>query len=140
MNRCRPNTQGGGVFVILLDEVVSQFFDGDALLIRAADHLIVDVREVLHECDFETAVFKVTAQDVKNNERTGIADMEIVIYSRSAGIHADLAFMQRFKLFFFAGCAVIQFHCFYPPFLYRVDCSLILTTVSPVCRVQPAGP
>ena len=55
------HAQGVGVGIILLDEAVAQLLYGGALLVGPADHLVVDVGEVLDEGDLVAPVLEIPA-------------------------------------------------------------------------------
>ena len=94
--------------------VHGSLFDAEALrVVRLVDDLVVDVGEVLHELDLVAAVLEVAAQQVENDERTRVADMEVVVYGRAAGIHLYLARRDRNEFFLLTGQCVVEFHGFY---------------------------
>ena len=107
MNGGRMDSQGQGVFEVLVDKAVAQFLDGDALLVGALDHLIVDVGKVLAERNVVTSVFEVAAQCIKSYERAGISQVEVVIYRRAASVELDFALLHRDE-FFFHSCQRIK--------------------------------
>ena len=74
----------------------------DVLLVCASDYLIVDIREILNEGHLIAAVFEIAAQDIEDAKRTGVADVDIVIHGRSAGIHLYLTRGNRDELFLFS--------------------------------------
>ena len=110
MHGSRMNAQTLGVDKVFLDVAVSDDVIGHTFLICLLDNFVVNIRKVLHELDVIAAVLKIAAQRIKNNERARVADVEIVVHSRAAGVHLDLARLQRDKLFLFARHRVIQFH------------------------------
>ena len=74
----------------------------DVLLVCASDYLIVDIREILNEGHLIAAVFEIAAQDIEDAQRTGVADVDIVIHGRSAGIHLYLTRGNRDEFFLFS--------------------------------------
>ena len=103
------------VLVVLGDEALAQLLDGDALLVGAADHLVVDVGEVLHELDLVALVLQVPAQRVKHDERARVADVEVIVDGRAAGVNANLALLDRDEFLLAAGLCIIDQHPRYPP-------------------------
>ena len=101
-----------GVRVIFLDIAVRDDVEVHALFVRLIDDLVVDVGEVLHEFHLVAAVLEVAAQQVEHDERARVADVEIVVHGRAAGIHFDLARGDRDELLLLAGQGVEQFHGF----------------------------
>ena len=72
------------------------------LLVCASDYFIVDIREILNELHIVAAIFEIAAQDIEDAQRAGVADVDIVIHGRNAGVHLDLARSYRDELFFFS--------------------------------------
>ena len=104
------------VGVVFLDEAVAQLLDGDALFVGAADHLIVDICEILNVLDLVALVLQIAAQRIKNNERARVADVEIVVDCRAAAVNAHLARLDGLELLFPARLRVINLHHLeYPP-------------------------
>ena len=110
MHRGGTDAQGLGVLIVFLNEPVAQLLHGDAFLVGALDHLVVDVGEVLHEGDFIAPVLKVPPQHVKGDEGPGVADVEIIVHRGAAGVNAHLAGMQGHEFFLFSCCAVVNLH------------------------------
>ena len=108
----RTDAQTLGVGQILSNIALGDFFG-------AADHLVVDVGEVLHEGHIVAAELQVPAQGVKDADRAGVADVDKVIDGRPAGVHLDLARLQRDKFLLLSGEGVENFHFFISPFF---DC------------------
>ena len=101
---------------VFLDETLPQLLDGDALFVGAADHLIVDIREILNVLDLVALVLQIAAQRVEHDERARIADVEIVVDRRAAAVNAHLARLDGLELFFPARLRVINLHHLeYPP-------------------------
>ena len=125
-----------GVLIVLGDEALAQFLDGDAFLVGAADHLIVDIGEVLNELDLIALVLKVAAKRVEHDERARIADVEIVVDGRAAGIDAHLARLNRDEFFLAAGLCVINLHVQVPPSVavFHTACAGVLPVHK--CGVQ----
>ena len=107
MNGCRTDTQPLCVREVFLDIAVGDDVVGHALFVCLFDDLVVDVGEVLYELDLIAAVLKVAAQRVKDDKRTRIADVEVVVDRRTAGVHLDLARFERDKLLLGAGHRII---------------------------------
>ena len=103
------------VRVVFLDEALAQLLDGGALLVGAADHLVIDVGEVLHEGDLIALVLQIAAKRVEDDRRARVADVNIVVDRRSAGVNRDLSRGDRHKLFLAAALCVIDLHVRCPP-------------------------
>ena len=104
------HAQGLHVLEILGDEALAQGLDGGALLVGAVDHLVVDVREVLHERHIVAPPLQVPAQHVKDDQRPRVADVNVVVHRRAAGVDAHLALVQGLELFLLPGLRVIDPH------------------------------
>ena len=101
------------VHVVFLDIALGDGVEVNALFVRLVDYLVVNVSEVLHELNLVAAVLEVTAQQIENDERTCVADMEVVVHSWAAGIHLYLARRDRNEFFLLTGQCVVEFHGFY---------------------------
>ena len=75
---------------------------------RAADRLVVHVRQVHHEAHFVAAVLQVAVQHVREEERAHVADVRRRVHRRPAGVHPHPAFMQGDELFLAAGERVVE--------------------------------
>ena len=131
------------VGVIFLDEAIAQLLDGDALFVGAADHLIVDIGEVLNVLHFIAFVLQIAAQRVKHDKRARVADVEIVVDRRAAAVNAHLARLNGLELFLAAGLRIIDLHHLqYPPWvqLYRNDCAFVLPVRSPGVQGPQCAP
>ena len=84
------------------------------LLVCASDYFIVDIRKILDELHIVAAIFEIAAQDIEDAQRAGVADVDIVIHGRTAGVHLDLARSYRDELFLFSCESVIDFHLYLP--------------------------
>ena len=98
---------------VFLNITLGDGIEVHAFLVRLVDYLIVNVSEVLHELNLVAAVLEVTAQQIENDERTCVADMEVVVHSRTAGIHLYLARRDRNEFLLLTGQRVVEFHDFY---------------------------
>ena len=63
------------------------------------DDLIIDIGKIGYIGYLVSFCFKQSFQHIKDDHRSGIADMCIVIHSRSTYIHADMSFPNRCKRF-----------------------------------------
>ena len=79
-------------------------------VITAADHLVVDVREVLHKADLITAVFQIAAHGVEYDKRARVPDMEKIINRWSAGVHGYLPGYEWNEFFLSARHRIIDLH------------------------------
>ena len=95
---------------VLGDVFFRNFLARDALFVGALDDLVVHVGEVLHKRHLVAAVLQIAAQHVKHDDRARIADVDVVIHRRAAGVHAHLAGLDRHELFLLHGHGVEQFH------------------------------
>ena len=103
MDGCRADTQSLGIHKIFLDVAVCNDIIGHTFRIGLIDDLIINIGEVLYKLNLIATVFQIPAQDIKNNERTCVADMEEVIHRRAAGIHLYFSRLNRNKFFLLPG-------------------------------------
>ena len=96
------NTNRLGVLEIFLNKTLAEFLYRYPFLVCALYHFIVNIGEILHKLYVIAAIFKIAAHCVENNKRARVADVEIVVHSRSAGIHFYLVLIYRYKFLFFA--------------------------------------
>ena len=60
-------------------------------------------------------IFEISAEGIEDDKRSRVSDMEIVVNGRAAGIDANLALLQRHKLFLASGLRIIDLHDYIPP-------------------------
>ena len=95
---------------VLGDVFFGDLLAGDALLVGTIDNLVVHVGEVLHERYLVAAVLQIAAQHVEHDDRARVADVDVVIHRRAAGVHTHFARLDRHELFLLHGHGVVQFH------------------------------
>src|SRR3989339_1036447 len=80
------------------------------------DYLIVHICDIPYKVNLITFICKITADNIKYISASGMADMGDVVNSRTADIHADMAFFDRPELFFFSCKRIVYFdtHCLLP--------------------------
>jgi hypothetical protein len=84
---------------------------GDQLILTAIQYLhahMADVGDVLDVQHLETSVLEEPAQPVGHGESTQVADMDIAVDGGAAGVHLDLARLQRHELLDLAGQSIIN--------------------------------
>ena len=64
------------------------------------DNLIVHIGKIGHKIHLVAFMLHVPSYRVKNNHRTGVSDMNKIIYGRSAYVHFDLPLLKGDKVFF----------------------------------------
>ena len=99
-----------GVGEVLVDVFLCDLLARDALFVGALDDFVVHVGEVLHERHIVAAVFQIAAQHVKHDDRTRVADVDVVIHRGAAGVHAHLARLDGDELLFLHGHGVVKLH------------------------------
>ncbi|MPM77053.1 hypothetical protein SDC9_124052 [bioreactor metagenome] len=110
VHRRALNAEGVRVVVILLDKPLAELLDRCPLLVRAADHLVVNIRKILYKAHVITAIFQIAAQRIEYDKRARVANMKIVVNRRTAGIHGYLSGYERYELFLFARHRIIDLH------------------------------
>ena len=113
MHRGGADTQRLGVHEIFLNVAVGDFLDRHAFFVGLADHLVVDIGEVLHKGHFIAPVLQIAPQHVEDNEGPGVADMKVIVYGGAAGVDSHLSLMNGLELFLFPGHAVVNLHIRY---------------------------
>ena len=68
-----------------------------ALFVGLLDDLVIDVGDIGDEFHVEAAPGEVAADDIEADERTGIADMDVVVHGGTAHVHADLPVLERLE-------------------------------------------
>ena len=102
--------QTGGILEVLGLEALGDFLHGSPLFLALLDELVVDVGDVGDIDDLVAAVLKVTAQGIEDDERAGVADVDIVVDGGAADVDAVLARHLRHELFLLAGQGVEDLH------------------------------
>ena len=96
----RPQqTEAVVVLVHVLREAAGELLHALAVLVRAGDDLVVDVRDVAHERDLVATVHEIAAHDVEGRLRARMPDMAVVVDGIAAQIHAHDAGLQRSEFF-----------------------------------------
>ena len=101
-------TQPGGVFQECLFVFRRVLGDGHALRQGIADDLVVHVSDVHHMLEAVAAVAQPAPQDVLKSEGTQIADVNVVVHCRPAGVHADGIAFQRSELLDLPGQCIVE--------------------------------
>ena len=110
------HVQPGGVHAVFVDVFARNREVVGAFLVRAADDLVVNVGEILHERDLHAAVFEIAAEHVEHADGAGVADVDEVVDRGAAGVNLRLARRDRHKLLFPARKGVVDFHVTLSPF------------------------
>ena len=103
MNGCFADTKAFGIGQVFVDVTLCDFLCSYAFFVCLFDDLVIDVGKVLDKGNIVSFKFQISAHSVKYTDWTCVADVDKVIYSRSAGIHFYLALLDRHKFFFFSG-------------------------------------
>ena len=103
VNGGRADAKGLGVLEVLGDILLRDLAGGNTLLVGALDDLVVHVGEVLDKGDLIATVLQIAAQNVKEDDRAGVADVNQVVNGGAAGVHAHLARLDRDKFLLAAG-------------------------------------
>ena len=104
------HAQGLGVLEVLSDIFLGDGVHGGMFLVGAANHFVVNVGKVLHKLDLVAHVGEKAPQGVENDKRPRVADVEIVIHRRPAGVNAHLALVDGHEFFLFARHGVENLH------------------------------
>ena len=104
----QPHAERRAVFLVGLDEALGQRLHRLAVLLRALDDLVVDVRDVADERDVVARRLEVTAHDVEHDQHARMAEVAVVVDRDAADVHADLARLERLEDFLASGQRVLD--------------------------------
>ena len=121
MRRRGTHVQGRHVLLALGDVPLCDRLAADALFLRRLDDLVVDVREVGDVIDAVSLVLKVAADRIEHDHGSRIADVDQIVYGRSADVHLHLARCQGNEFLFSFGHGVVDLHSA----LYSFVCDLV---------------
>ena len=105
-----------GFLQILGLKALSDFLHGSALFLALLDELVVNIRDIGHIDNLVAAVFQIAAQGIEDDERAGIADVDIVVDGGAADIDAVFTGHLRHKFLFLTGQGVEDLHGKITPF------------------------
>ena len=107
MCRRRKHVHIRHIFFAFRNITLGNLFRRHALFICFFDDLVIHIGKVGYIVHIISFVFKISPHRIKYDHRTRISDVDIVIYGRSAYIHTDFSFLQRYKFFFLFGHCII---------------------------------
>lgn len=96
-----------GVLVQGLDHAVGQRAYGFAVFDGAFDDLVVNVRDIAHVGDLQATCFQPALDHVKRHHGARVTQVAQVVNRHAAYIHADLAWNQGRKIFYFTRQRVV---------------------------------
>ena len=103
------------IFFALFNVTCGDLFCRNAFLDGFLDDLVIYICKVGYIVYFISFIFHISSYRIKNDHRTGISNMDQIIYSRSADIHLYLALFQRYE-FLFSPCQCVKnLHVTLPP-------------------------
>ena len=101
--------------LICLDIAIRDHRFADIFLNCLIDDLVIHIRKVRDILHRISLCLKQTLQHIKDDHRPGIADMRIVVDSRSAYIHIHMSLMNRLEFLYLKILRVIKSdHCLLP--------------------------
>ena len=99
------------ILVHRLREAAGERLHALAVLVRALDDVVVDVRDVADEGHLVAAILEIAAHDVERRLRPRMAHVAEVVDRIAAQVHAHHAGLERFE-FFLATCVRVEdLHC-----------------------------
>jgi hypothetical protein len=107
-----PHVEGIGVFKVFVNIFTGQaqrifsFFPGPV------DYFVVHVCKVLDIEDIVAPVSQVPPDGVKEDQRPGIAQVDVVVGGGTANIHINFAWFPRLESFLPPGQGIIYLHAF----------------------------
>ena len=93
--------------IVSLDISFSDLLLADTFFQSLVDDLVIDISKVGNEFHFIAQCFKSPPERIKDDDRTGVADMRMIVDGRSADIHADFVLSDRYEFFGLQCIAVI---------------------------------
>ena len=72
------------------EDMLGELVRRHAALGRAADYLVVDVRDVAHEGDLVARRLEPAAHDVERNEGAAVSDVAVVVHRHAADVHPNV--------------------------------------------------
>ena len=110
LDRRRQAAERLGVLVKDRRHLVGQHADIDAALRRPRVDLVVDVGDVADIGDMLRPKFmpQQTEQHVEDDQHAAVADVQMIVNRRAAGIEADIRGINRREIFFPAGERIIE--------------------------------
>ena len=91
-----------------VDEVAAEGKRVLALLVRAADDLVVDVRVVAHVVDRVAELHEPPVDHVERSHRPGVPDVAVVVDGHAADVHPGAAGLDRFEVLELAAQRVVD--------------------------------
>ena len=86
---------------------IGDFRHGFAFLIGSVDDFVINVREVLHIGNLVALIFQIASYGIKNNVGSCVADMDVIVHSRTANVHFYLAFLHGYEFFLLSCHSII---------------------------------
>ena len=108
MHRRRQHIQRLGVFEKGVDIERSKRDRIFPFFIGAIDDLVVHIGKVGHKSDIVAEITEITAHRVEHNDRTGVAEMNVVVGGWAADVHFHLTWLQRLKWHFFLRQGIVN--------------------------------
>ena len=100
---CRLDIHAIHIFFALCNITLGYLIRRNAFLNRLFDDLIVYIRKIRHIIYIIAFILKISSDGIKYDHRPCISDMDKVINSRTAYVHLNFSFFQRYKFFFLSG-------------------------------------
>ena len=91
-----------------LDVLLRELVDRLAMLGRLLDDAVLDVGQVHHLGDAIPLLEEDAAQQVLEEEGAEVTDMRIIVDGRAAGVHPNVAWLDRHELFQPAAHRVVE--------------------------------
>ncbi len=103
MRRGRIDIHTVHVYFTFFDKALGYFFCCSSLFDCLIDNFVIHICKIGYKIYIISFVFHVSSYRIKNDHRSCISDMDVIVYGRSADIHFDFSFLYRNKFFFPAG-------------------------------------
>ena len=137
MSSCRFYIHICHIFFALSDVAFCHFFCGSTLFNGFFYDFVIYICKIGYIIDFVSFVFQISAHRIEYDHRTGISNMDKIVYGRSAYIHFYFSFLKRHELFFLLGQRIVKFHVFIS-YLYISGLATVLFISSSLPASVPA--
>lgn len=104
----RKHPEAGLVLVHGLDHATGQIGIDLAVLVSAAQNLVVDIGDIAHVVHIVTALPQIAGDHIKGHQHPGMAQVTVVIHRHAAHVHAHFARLDGFELFLLLAESVVD--------------------------------
>ncbi len=104
----RVDAHGLEVFEVIVRHLLGEGFDRGSFFSSLVDEFVINVGDVDDPVDRIARVFEISFDRIEDDRPDHVPDMCRLVNRRPAQIHADLAWLDRFKILFCPGQRVVD--------------------------------